>query len=106
MRRLRFAIVAFAIAATAVPAEAQQQAASLEFIQAIRSRDGDKATQILQAHPNVVDAKDDKGDTALIIAIQRGDEDYTAFLLNQGADANAAGSGGNTPLIAASRIGF
>jgi ankyrin repeat protein len=106
MKRLGFAFAAFSIAAISVPAAAQQQIASVDFIKAIQERDGAKAMEVLQGHPNVVDARDDKGDTALIIAINRGDEDYTAFLLNKGADPNTAGSGGNTPLIAASRVGF
>ena len=106
MKRLTFALVAFGLAVTAAPAGAQIANAGIDFLQAIRDRDGTKAMQVLQAHPNVVDARDDKGDTALIISIQRSDEDYTAFLLNQGADPNIAGSGGNTPLIAAARVGF
>jgi ankyrin repeat protein len=106
MKRLKFAIIAFSLGAVAAPVSAQVANAGLDFLQAIRDRDGAKAMQALQSHPNIVDTRDDKGDTALIISIQRSDEDYTAFLLNQGADPNTAGSGGNTPLIAASRIGF
>ena len=51
--------------------------------------------------------RDGKGDTALIIAITRGDPDWTGFLLNKGADPNLASTkGGDTPLMAAARIGF
>lgn len=106
MKFLKFAIASLALAAIAAPAMAQSVDSGGDFIQAVRERDGNKATEILNAHPNVIDAKDDKGDTALIIAVARGDDDYTAFLLNKGAGPNTPGHGGNTPLITAARIGF
>jgi ankyrin repeat protein len=79
---------------------------SLDFISAVQKRNGDKASQLLSDHPTIVDARDGKGDTALIIAINRGDSDWTGFLLNKGADPNLQGANGETPLIAAARIGF
>jgi ankyrin repeat protein len=106
MKFLKFALGTIALAAVVVPAVAQSVDSGSAFVDAVRTRDGNKATELLAAHPNLVDVKDDKGDTALIIAVGRGDEDYTAFLLNKGADPNTAGSGGNTPLITAARIGF
>jgi uncharacterized protein len=106
MNFIRFVILLVALATAGAPVHAQIANAGRDFVEAIRTRDGDKATQVLQAHPNMIDAKDDKGNTGLIIAIQRRDEDYTAFLLNKGADPNVAGAGGDTPLISASRIGF
>jgi ankyrin repeat protein len=106
MKFLKFAIGAAVLAAGAAPAVAQSVDSGTAFIQAVKSRDGSKASELLDSHPNVVDAKDDKGDTALIIAIARSDEDYTAFLLNKGADPNTAGHAGNTPLITAARAGF
>jgi ankyrin repeat protein len=106
MKFLKFAVGTVALAAVTVPALAQSVDSGSAFVEAIRSRDGNKATELLGAHPNLVDVKDDKGDTALIIAVARGDEDYTAFLLNKGAGPNTAGQGGNTPLITAARIGF
>jgi uncharacterized protein len=106
MKFLKFAIGALALAALAAPAVAQTVDSGGEFVAAIRDRDGNKATELLRSHPNLIDVKDDKGDTALIIVTGRGDEDYTAFLLNKGANPNASGKGGNTPLIAAARIGF
>ena len=77
------------------------------MIDAIKKNDGDKAVQVLQNHPEgVVDAKDGDGNTGLIIAIMRSDDRWTGFLLNKGADPNLAGKGGDTPLIAAARVGF
>jgi ankyrin repeat protein len=73
----------------------------------VREKDGDKAIQILSSHPQgLVDTKDGDGNTGLIIALSRSDEQWTGFLLNKGADPNLAGKGGDTPLIAAARVGF
>ena len=78
-----------------------------DFVEAVKKRDGDKAIGILQAHPNgIVDTKDGEGNTGLIIAINRTDETWTGYLLNNGADPNLGGKGGDTPLIAAARVGF
>lgn len=106
MKFLKFAIGTAVLAAISAPVLAQSLDSGYAFVEAIKSRDGSKATELLETHPNVVDARDDKGDTALIIAIARGDEDYTGFLLNKGADPNTAGNAGNTPLITAARAGF
>lgn len=78
-----------------------------EFVEAVKSRDGDKVQKLLQDHPTgLFDGKDGDGNTALIISTQKRDEEWTGFLLNQGADPNLAGKTGDTPLIIASRIGF
>jgi ankyrin repeat protein len=78
-----------------------------DFVEAVKKSDGDKATQILSARPTgIVNSKDGEGNTGLIIAINRSDEQWTGFLLNKGADPNLGGKGGDTPLIAASRVGF
>jgi len=89
-------------------AEAQSLTApGFDFIEAVKKRDGNKATSMLDAQPaGIVNTKDADGNTALLIAINRADEEWTGFLLNKGADPNIAGKGGETPLIAASRIGF
>ena len=78
-----------------------------QFTEAVKKSDGNKATELLDSHPkSFVDTKDGDGNTGLLIAISRGDEQWTGFLLNKGADPNLGGKGGDTPLIAASRIGF
>jgi ankyrin repeat protein len=105
-----FAICTFAaLVAAAVPAAAQVAGFSgMEFVEAVRKNDGDKVRELLQSHQasGLVNSKGGDGNTALIIAVARRDEEWTGFLLNQGADPNLAGKGGDTPLIAASRIGF
>ena len=91
----------------ASPAAAQQGTPGNDFVEAVKKRDGDKAIATLQAHPNgIVDTKDSDGNTGLIIAISRSDDTWTGYLLNNGADPNLGGKGGDTPLIAAARVGF
>lgn len=106
MKRLKFAFAAAFVAASA-PAVAQLPPTGLDFVQAVRSSDGDKATQLLQDHPaGFIDSRDGDGNTGLIIAVTRRDEQWTAFLLGKGADPNVQGKAGDTALIIASRIGF
>jgi ankyrin repeat protein len=107
MKSLRIALVIGAFALFATPALAQFEGPdSSQFLDAVQKRDGDKATQLLTDHPTVINSRDSKGDTGLIIAIRGEDHDWTAFLLNKGADPNAPGAGGDTPLIAAARANF
>jgi ankyrin repeat protein len=104
---LSFAIACLIFAGLATPAVAQFEGpASSEFTKAVHSRNGDKATALLRDHPTIVDARDDDGNTGLIVAIARQDADWTGFLLGKGADPNLAGKGGDTPLITAARNGF
>jgi ankyrin repeat protein len=107
VKQLGFVLFA-ATALVAAPAASQAlTTAGYDLINAIKKRDGDKATEVLASHPpGLVDTKDGDGNTGLIIAINRSDEQWTAFLLNKGADPNLGGKGGDTPLIAASRVGF
>ena len=109
VKPFHFAILtAAAIAVAATPAAAQLgQEKGLEFVQAVKDRDGNKAEQLLGDNPKlIVNARDVDGNTALILAVARSDETYTGYLLNKGADPNLGGKGGDTPLIIASRLGF
>lgn len=107
MKILSFAASAAIVAAIAAPAAAQLSPKSYDFLQAVQKRDGNRAIQLLNDNPpGIVNARDTDGDTPLIIAIQRSDPEWTAFLLKKGADLNLGGHGGDTPLIAASRVGF
>ena len=107
MKSLNIALAA-GLAFIAVPASAQQQllSDSDQFIEAVQKSDGDKATELVQSHPTIVDARNNKGDTGLIIAIGRKDPNWTGFLLNNGADPNLPGANGDTPLIEAAKVGF
>ena len=108
MKHLSFAILAgVALAAASAPAAAQVGNAGLDFVEAVRNSEGDKVAKLLDENPSgIIDARGGDGNTALIISLQRRDEEWAGFLLNKGADPNLAGKGGESPLIAASRVGF
>ena len=107
MKQLGFAVfIAAAVIASPVAAQSLTTA-GYDFIEAVKKRDGDKATQALATHPpGIVNTRDGDGNTGLIIAINRSDEQWTGFLLNKGADPNLPGKAGETPLIAATRVSF
>ena len=107
VKQLGFAFLIVAALATSPVIGQGVTSAGYDLIDAVKKSDGDKAIQILSSHPNgIVDAKDNEGNTSLIVAISRSDEQWTGFLLNKGADPNLSGKAGDTPLIAASRVGF
>lgn len=108
MNYFRIAIVSLSLAAAATPALAQTGGYDgIQFVEAIRTKDGTKVMEFVRKNgPGIVNSKDPKGDTALIVAITDRSDDFTAYLLNQGADPNLGGRGGDTPLIAAARVGY
>ena len=101
---LLVAAIVAGIAAT--PAAGQFGSDSDRFITAVDARDGAAAIELLRARPTIVNARSGAGETALKIAIARRDDDWTLFLLSQGANPDAAARDGETPLIAAARIGY
>jgi ankyrin repeat protein len=107
VKQLSFALL-FITSFVAAPAIGQSLTThGYDFIEAVKKSDGDKATQILDSQPQgIVNTKDADGNTPLIIAISRSDEQWTSFLMNKGADPNLGGRNGDTPLIAAARVGF
>ena len=106
MKKLKFAVSVMLLAAMAAPAAAQYISASADFVKAVHARDGNKVMQLLNENPpGLLDARDDDGNTPLIITIARQDE-WAAFLLGKGADPELPGNGGDTPLIAAARVGY
>ena len=108
MNYLRIAILSLSLAGVTTPVLAQSGGYDgIQFVEAIRSKDGTKVMEFVRKNgPGIVNSKDPKGDTALIVAITDRSEDFTAYLLNQGADPNLGGRGGDTPLIAAARVGY
>jgi ankyrin repeat protein len=107
MKSFKIVLAACGLAIVSAPAFAQLAGNDgQDFIEAVQKRDGDKAMQLISDHPTIIDTKNDKGDTGLLVAIRASDRDWTGFLLNKGADPNLQGAGGDTPLIAAARVGF
>ena len=117
MKSLRIVVAAAGLALICAPSFAQNShgggsadlgdgPASQQFVDAVQKSDGDKATDLIASHPTIINSRDDNGNTGLIIAILRSDPSWTGFLLNKGADPNAPGAAGDTPLIATARVGF
>jgi len=100
------AIAIGAALALAAPAAGQYVSDAEPFITAVAERDGAKAMQLVEARPSIVNARNSRGQTALVVAVARGDDLWTRFLLSKGADPNLAERDGDTPLIAAARVGF
>jgi ankyrin repeat protein len=107
MKAMKLAVAAMALGATA-PAFSQAGMGEVgaAFETAIRSGDTDKAVQLIRDNPNIVEYRNGKGETPLMVAIQNRDSSWTGFLLSQNADPNVADRDGNTPLIQASRLGL
>lgn len=98
---------ALAAACLSSPAVAVQSSETEGFVDAVRERDGNKAMELLNTRRAVVvNGRNMKGETGLLVAIERRDEVWTGFLLQEGADPNLASRGGETPLLAAARVGF
>ena len=107
MKPLKIVIAAGAIALVSAPAVAQlAPPPGPAFIDAVQKRDGNKATELIEAHPTLIDTRNGDGDTGLMVAIRAGDRDWTGFMLRKGADPNFHGNHGDTPLIAAAKVGF
>ncbi|MBA2467083.1 MAG: ankyrin repeat domain-containing protein [Sphingomonas sp.] len=91
----------------ATPVAAQAPSDAHQFVTAVREREGNKAVELLRARGvPILNSHDEKGDTALVIAMGRRDDVWAGFLLGQGADPNLAARNGDTPLMAAARAGF
>ena len=99
-------MVASLLAATPVLAQAKSD--GTEFLNAVRERDGTKATELL-AKPGavVVNTREyTSGETPLHVVAQRRDLTWLKFLLNKGADPDAHDKAGVTPLQIAVGLGW
>ena len=105
MKRFGWTIAAAAaVFASAAPAQFVSDAEP--FVSAVRNGDGAKAMELLGRQPQVVNRHNDRGETALVVAISDRNDLWTNYLISKGADVNLATREGETPLIAASRIGL
>lgn len=92
-----------------LPGAAQAQFSdSYNFLKAVRERDGDKATQLLnEPGSTIVNTKDiTSGETALHIVTARRDLTWMGFLLQRGANPNVRDKDGITPLMIATNLRF
>lgn len=108
--KMRMAFVAFAgvfALAALGPVNAQLQSDSYLFLKAVKDRDGDVATQMLdEPGTQIVNTRDiTTGENGLHIVAQRRDALWLRFLLQRGANPNVRDRNGTTPLQIAVRLG-
>lgn len=101
-------VFGFASLAVTAPLAAQGFSDGYEFLKAVKDRDGDVATDMLnQPGTTIVNSRDiTSGDTGLHIVVERRDVVWVQFLLQRGADPNIRNKRGVTPLQLAARLGF
>jgi len=102
-RRILLPITLLALAAPA----AAQFSDSYNFLKAVRDRDGAKAIEALnKGSPTIIDTADaSTGERAIHIVVKERDMSWLGFLINKGARIDLKDRDGNTPLMAAARIG-
>lgn len=107
-RRIANAILPALALVLAVPAGAQFQSEGYQFLEAVKDREGDKATDMLsKPGTQLVNTRDiTSGDTGLHIVVARSDALWIRFLLQRGADPNIRNKKGITPLQLATSLSF
>ena len=107
-RGIASAILLSLAAAVTVPAAAQFQSEGYKFLEAVKDRKGDEATDMLsKPGTQVVNTRDiTSGDTGLHIVVARSDALWVRFLLQRGADPNIRNKKGITPLQLATSLSF
>ncbi|KPP92943.1 MAG: Ankyrin repeat protein [Erythrobacteraceae bacterium HL-111] len=91
----------------APPAHAQLYSEGYKFLKAVRDRDGDAVTEMLnEPGTTIINARDiTTGQTGLHIAAARRDILWIKFLLQKGAEPNIRDNKGLTPLQIAATLG-
>jgi ankyrin repeat protein len=100
-------LTAFALVLSA-PAAAQFQSEGYKFLEAVKDREGDVATEMLnKPGTQVINTRDiTSGDTGLHLVVQRRDVLWIRFLLQRGADPNIRNKKGVSPIQLATAMGF
>ena len=107
LRKLGF-VAGIASLGMALPLAAQGFSNGYEFLKAVKDRDGDVATEMLnEPGTTVVNTRDiTTGETGLHVVVQRRDALWVRFLLQRGADPNIRDNKGVAPLQLAANMGF
>ncbi|WP_189338576.1 ankyrin repeat domain-containing protein [Sphingobium sp. SCG-1] len=107
MMAVRSMVIGMPIAAMMMPSVAQAQFSdSFNFLKAVKDRDGDKATKLIEKPGGtVVNTRDLKnGETALHIVVARRDLTWLNFILAKGGKPDLANNAGDTPLMLATQL--
>lgn len=105
--RIASALLAGALALFALqPAAAQLYSEGYEFLKAVRDKDGDAATEMLnKPGTQVINTRDiTTGDTGLHLMVREGNALWVRFLLQRGANPNIRNNAGSTPLQLATTL--
>lgn len=91
------------------PTVAQAQFSdSYNFLKAVKDRDGDKVTKLVEKPGStVINSRDvTSGENALHLVVARRDATWLSFLLAKGANPNLVDNDGNSPLMDAVQVRF
>ncbi len=95
--------------AALLPMAAQAQFSdSYNFLKAVKDRDGDKVTKLVEKPGStVINSRDvTSGENALHLVVARRDATWLNFLLAKGANPNLVDNDGNSPLMDAVQVRF
>jgi len=77
------------------------------FLKALRENEGSKALSLVQANgSSIISHRGIDGSTPLHVVVRTRNSYWVSFLLEKGADKDAADRNGDTPLMLASRTGY
>jgi ankyrin repeat protein len=105
--RNAFLAMVMAVGLVATPVAAQMFSSGFEFLKAVKDREGNEVTSILEStNGSVINARDrTTGESAMHIVAARRDALWIRFLADKGANPNFADRNGVTPLQIASNLG-
>lgn len=90
----------FAAGCTLVNRQPERAARLAAFLRAAAEGVADSVSRMLEQTPDLLDARDAEGRTALWLACRAGQEQVVRLLVKRGSDVDASDRGGSTPLHA------
>jgi ankyrin repeat protein len=81
-----------------LPKKKASSVSTSAFFDAVGKGDLEKITKLIESHPELVDACDKTGMTALHFAASAGNVEIARFLTSHNANVNAKNKNGDTPL--------
>lgn len=105
VRLLALSLAAFSLA---TPVMVQAQAVDgYKFLDAVKKRDGDAVTTMLNIPGNIINTRDaSNGRTAIHIVTERRDLNWMNFILGKGGRVDAEDNQGITPLLIATQLRY